>query len=114
MDYIYAKAEVTVQNGTITRIDILKHKNERGKLAEIVVDRIITEQKKRLMPYRVRQIQALSLRKLLKMPSWAQNEKRIAYRKHRLSDSFPPKYRKPHREERSSYPPPCRNSSQKA
>ncbi len=37
--------EVTVQNGAITNIDILEHKNERGKPAEIVVDRIIEEQK---------------------------------------------------------------------
>lgn len=45
VDFIYAKVEVTVQNGFVTNIDILEHKNGRGKPAEIVVDRIIEEQK---------------------------------------------------------------------
>lgn len=45
MDFIYAKVEVTVQAGVITNIDILEHLNERGSRAEVVVDRIIEEQK---------------------------------------------------------------------
>lgn len=45
VDFIYAKVEVTVQNKVITSIDILEHKNGRGKPAEIVADRIIEEQK---------------------------------------------------------------------
>lgn len=45
VNFIYAKVEVTVQNGKITGIDILEHKNERGKSAEIVIDKIIEEQK---------------------------------------------------------------------
>ena len=45
VNFIYAKVEVTVQNGAITNIDILEHKNERGNSAEIVADRIIEEQK---------------------------------------------------------------------
>ena len=45
VDFVYAKVEVTVQNGAITNIDILEHKNGRGKSAEIVVDRIMEEQK---------------------------------------------------------------------
>lgn len=45
VDFIYVKVEVTVQNGAITNIDILEHKNGRGKPAEIVVDRILAEQK---------------------------------------------------------------------
>lgn len=45
VDFVYAKVEVTVQNGVITNIDILQHKNGRGSPAEIVVDRIIEEQK---------------------------------------------------------------------
>ncbi len=45
VDFVYAKVEVTVQNGVITNIDILEHKNGRGKPAEIVIDRIIEEQK---------------------------------------------------------------------
>lgn len=45
VNFVYAKVEVTVQNGAITNIDILEHKNERGNSAEIVADRIIEEQK---------------------------------------------------------------------
>ena len=45
VDFVYAKVEVTVQNGSITNIDILEHKNGRGKPAEIVADKIIEEQK---------------------------------------------------------------------
>ncbi len=45
MDFVYAKVEVTVQNGVITNIDILEHKNGRGSNAEVVVDRIVEEQK---------------------------------------------------------------------
>ena len=44
-DLISATVEVTVYNGKITRIDILQHKNGRGKPAEAVLDRIVTEQK---------------------------------------------------------------------
>ena len=43
--FVYAKVEVTVQNGVITNIGILEHKNGRGSRAEVVVDRIIEEQK---------------------------------------------------------------------
>lgn len=45
VDFIYAKVEVTVQNGVITNIDILEHKNGRGKPAEVVARRIMEEQK---------------------------------------------------------------------
>lgn len=45
VDFVYAKVEVTVQNGSITNIDILEHKNGHGKPAEIVADKIIEEQK---------------------------------------------------------------------
>ncbi len=45
VDFIYAKVEVTVQNGLITNIDILEHKNGNGSPAEMVTDRIIEEQK---------------------------------------------------------------------
>ena len=44
-DCIYAKVEVTIQNGEITGIRILEHKNERGQAAEAVVDRIVAEQR---------------------------------------------------------------------
>ena len=45
VDFIYAKVEVTVQNGEITNINILEHRNERGKTAEVITDSIVDEQK---------------------------------------------------------------------
>ena len=45
VNFIYAKVEVTIQNGEITGIRILEHKNERGQAAEAVVDRIVAEQR---------------------------------------------------------------------
>ena len=45
VNFIYAKVEVTVENGEITNIRILEHKNERGQAAEAVVDRIVSEQR---------------------------------------------------------------------
>lgn len=45
VNFIYAKVEVTVQNGEIKNIDILEHKNERGEAAETVIDKIVDEQK---------------------------------------------------------------------
>lgn len=37
--------KVKVQNGTVTDIEILEHKNGRGGPAEIITDRIIEEQR---------------------------------------------------------------------
>lgn len=45
VNFIYAKVEVSVQNGKITNIDILEHKNGRGQPAESVTDKMIAEQK---------------------------------------------------------------------
>ncbi|MCI8507852.1 MAG: FMN-binding protein [Lachnospiraceae bacterium] len=45
VNFIYAKVEVTVENGKIININILKHRHERGKAAETVIDKIIDEQK---------------------------------------------------------------------
>lgn len=45
VDFVYAKVEVTVWDGVITNIDILEHKNGRGKPAEVVAGRIMEEQK---------------------------------------------------------------------
>ena len=45
VDFIYAKVEVTVQNGEITNINILEHRHERGKAAEVITDSIVDEQK---------------------------------------------------------------------
>ncbi|HEX2947922.1 MAG TPA: FMN-binding protein [Clostridia bacterium] len=41
---IAATTEVTVKDGRITKIDLVKHKYERGKPAIAVVDRIISDQ----------------------------------------------------------------------
>ncbi len=45
VDFIYAKVEVTIQNGRITTIHILEHRQERGKAAEVIADKIVDEQK---------------------------------------------------------------------
>ena len=45
VDFIYAKVEVAVQNGEITNINILEHRHERGKTAEVIADSIVDEQK---------------------------------------------------------------------
>ena len=45
VDFIYAKVEVTVQNGEITNINILEHRHERGKTAEVITDSIVDKQK---------------------------------------------------------------------
>lgn len=43
--YIYAKVTVSVTNGTITDIRILKHRHERGISAEQITEDIIAEQR---------------------------------------------------------------------
>ncbi len=45
MNFIYAKVEVTVENGEIKSVNILEHRQERGKAAESVTDKIVDEQK---------------------------------------------------------------------
>lgn len=45
VNFIYAKVEVTVQNGKMTDIVILEHKQERGKAAEAVAAKMVDEQK---------------------------------------------------------------------
>ena len=42
--YIFAKVKVTVSDGTITSIELLEHRNERGKAGEGVIDEILYEQ----------------------------------------------------------------------
>lgn len=42
--FIRAKVSVTVEDGAITAIDILEHKNGRGAAAETVIDTILEEQ----------------------------------------------------------------------
>lgn len=41
--YIYTKVEVIIKNGKILNINLLEHKNERGKPAEKIVDKIMEE-----------------------------------------------------------------------
>ena len=45
VEFIYAKVDVTVKNGKIQNIDILEHRNERGKRAESIAEDILKEQK---------------------------------------------------------------------
>ena len=45
VNFIYARGEVTVQNGEIININILEHRNERGKAAEAITNKIVDEQK---------------------------------------------------------------------
>ena len=45
VNFIYAEVEVTVQNGEITNINILEHRHERGKTAEVIADSMVDEQK---------------------------------------------------------------------
>lgn len=43
--YIYAKVEVEIKDGVIVSINLLEHRNERGKRAEDIIDNVISEQK---------------------------------------------------------------------
>ena len=45
VNFIYAKVEVTVQDGKITNIELLEHKNERGKPAEAILGKMIDAQR---------------------------------------------------------------------
>lgn len=44
VDFIYAKVAVTVENGEMTRIEILEHKNDRGASAEKITEDIVRQQ----------------------------------------------------------------------
>lgn len=44
VDFIYAKVSVTVKSGKVIHIDLLKHKTERGKPAEVITDKIVEQQ----------------------------------------------------------------------
>ena len=43
--YIYAKVEVEIKDGVIVSINLLEHRNERGRRAEDIIDNVISEQK---------------------------------------------------------------------
>ena len=42
--YIYARVEVIVKDGKITQINILEHRTEKGKPAEVVINKIVEQQ----------------------------------------------------------------------
>lgn len=42
--YLYAKAEVEIKGGAIVSINLLEHRNERGKRAEDIIDDILSKQ----------------------------------------------------------------------
>jgi uncharacterized protein with FMN-binding domain len=44
VDIVYAKVKVTVKDQAITNIDLVEHKNGKGKPAERIVDDIVKEQ----------------------------------------------------------------------
>ena len=44
-EVISAEVEVTVDNNKIEKIELLNHKNERGKKAESIIDDVVKEQK---------------------------------------------------------------------
>jgi uncharacterized protein with FMN-binding domain len=41
---VAAKTKVTVENGKIMNLELLKHKNERGESAEAILSKVISEQ----------------------------------------------------------------------
>ena len=43
--YIYAEVEVEIKDGVIVSVNLLEHRNERGKCAEDIIDNVISEQK---------------------------------------------------------------------
>lgn len=45
VNFIYAKVELTVQDGMITNITLLEHRHERGASAEGIERKIVAEQK---------------------------------------------------------------------
>ena len=45
MGYIYAKVEVEIIEGKIVSLNLLEHRNERGKRAENIIDIVLSEQK---------------------------------------------------------------------
>lgn len=42
--YVYAKVEVTVKDGQITKVDLLEHRTERGQKAEVLTDQMVEKQ----------------------------------------------------------------------
>ena len=42
--YIYAKVEVMIEDGNIVSINLMEHRNEKGKTAERILDKIVATQ----------------------------------------------------------------------
>ncbi len=68
MGFIYAKVEVTVENGKMTNINILEHKQERGKAAEAITDKIVDGQRIDVDAVSGATNSSTVIKKLLKMP----------------------------------------------
>ena len=45
MGYIKAVVEVEVRNHQLIRVDLIKHVNERGEPAEVIVDDMVADQR---------------------------------------------------------------------
>ncbi|MCL2634014.1 MAG: FMN-binding protein [Oscillospiraceae bacterium] len=43
--FLYVKAAVTVKDGEMTHIELIEHHNDRGVVAEIIIDDMISEQR---------------------------------------------------------------------
>lgn len=43
--YIYARVEVEIKDGRMVSVDLLEHRNERGKPAEAILDTVLAQQK---------------------------------------------------------------------
>ena len=68
VNFIYARVEVTVQNGEITNINILEHRHERGKAAEAIANKIVDEQKIDVDAISGATNSSAVIKRLLKMP----------------------------------------------
>lgn len=42
--YVYARVKVNVKNGLITSVELLEHRTERGKPAEVITEKIVQNQ----------------------------------------------------------------------
>ena len=42
--YVYARVQVSVENGEIKKVDLLEHRTEKGKPAEVISQRIVEQQ----------------------------------------------------------------------
>jgi uncharacterized protein with FMN-binding domain len=45
VDFIYAKVKATVQDGTLTDVELIEHRTDRGKSAETIVSDMVAQQR---------------------------------------------------------------------